>query len=74
MHIYMSPQTILPNMNEIRQAVSEEFRPQDSDDGRTAQSKKLYPLQLRCVGYKYGSSGKCRSQLAIFTSRLTYFP
>ena len=65
MHIYMSPQTILPNMNEIRQAVSEELRPQDIDDGRndgrtdgmtdgrtdTAQSKTLYPPQLRCVGY-----------------------
>ena len=35
MHIYMSPQTILLNMNEIRQAVSEELRSQDSDDGRT---------------------------------------
>ena len=34
MHIYMSPQTILPNLNEIHQAVSEELRSQDSDDGR----------------------------------------
>ena len=34
MHIYMSPQTILQNMNVIRQAVSEELRPQDSDDGQ----------------------------------------
>ena len=34
MHIYMSPQTILPNINEIRQAVSEELRSQDCDDGQ----------------------------------------
>ena len=55
MHICMSPQTILPNMNEIRRVVSEELRSQDIDDGRTdgrtTQSKTLYPSQLRCVGY-----------------------
>ena len=34
MHIYMSPQTILPNMNEIYQEVSKELRQQDSDDGQ----------------------------------------
>ena len=33
-HIYMSTQTILQNMNEIRLAVSEEMWSQDSDDGR----------------------------------------
>ena len=49
MHIYMSPQTILPNMNEIRQAVSEELRPQDMmtdgmTDGRTP-SQKHYTLR-----------------------------
>ena len=54
----MSPQTILPNMNEIRQVVSEELRSQDIDDGRTTQSKTLYPSQLRCVGYNKDKDNK----------------
>ena len=32
--MYISPQTILPNINKIRKAFSEELRSQDCDDGR----------------------------------------
>ena len=43
----MSPQTILPNMNEICQAVSKALHPQDSDDGRNDAriSQKQYTLR-----------------------------